>query len=68
MLLLFAGHETIGGLISAGLNLLLQHPEQMKALRADMTLLPGAFEEMLRVDGPASLNTRFSKEPVVIHG
>ncbi|SDY85982.1 hypothetical protein SAMN05421504_107209 [Amycolatopsis xylanica] len=68
VLLLFAGHETTGGLISAGLNLLLQHPEQMKALRADMTLLPSAIEEMLRVDGPASLTTRFSKEPVVIHG
>ncbi|WP_370947490.1 cytochrome P450 [Amycolatopsis sp. cg5] len=68
VLLLFAGHETTGGLISAGLNLLLRHPDQLKALRADMTLLPGAIEEMLRVDGPASLTTRFSKEPVVIHG
>ncbi|MHC5261168.1 cytochrome P450 family protein [Streptomyces sp. UC4497] len=68
-LLLIAGHETTVNLIGNGVRALLQHPEQLAALRADMTLLDGAVEEMLRYDGPVETAThRFAAEPVDIDG
>lgn len=68
-LLLIAGYETTVGLISSGVRLLLQHPDQLAALRADFELLPNAVEEMLRYDGPVETATwRFTTEPVEIGG
>jgi cytochrome P450 len=48
MLLLIAGHETTANMISAGIAALLENPDQLAALRADETLIPGAVEELLR--------------------
>ncbi|MFD8913684.1 cytochrome P450 [Streptomyces sp. NPDC059575] len=68
-LLLVAGHETTVNLISNGVLALLTHPEQLAALREDMTLMPNAVEEMLRYDGPVETPTfRFTTEPVEIGG
>ncbi|QNS03369.1 cytochrome P450 family protein [Streptomyces xanthii] len=68
-LLLIAGHETTVNLIGNGVRALLDHPEQLAALRADMSLLDGAVEEMLRYDGPVETSTyRFSAAPVEIGG
>ncbi|MZD03593.1 cytochrome P450, partial [Streptomyces sp. SID5785] len=68
-LLLVAGHETTVNLIGNGVRALLDHPDQLAALRADMSLLDGAVEEMLRYDGPVETSTyRFSAEPVDIGG
>jgi cytochrome P450 len=53
-MLLFAGHETTVIRLDLGLLLLLTHPEQLDALRADPTLAPGAVEEILRL---SSLST-----------
>ncbi len=46
------GNETTVTLLSSGLQVLLEHPDQLAALRADTTLLPGAIEEMLRFANP----------------
>ncbi|MYT71691.1 MULTISPECIES: cytochrome P450 [unclassified Streptomyces] len=68
-LLLVAGHETTVNLIGNGVRALLDHPDQLAALRADMSLLDGAVEEMLRYDGPVETAThRFAAEPVEIGG
>ncbi|MFH9865445.1 cytochrome P450 [Streptomyces lydicus] len=68
-LLLVAGHETTVSLLSNGVRALLQHPAQLAALRADLSLLDNAVEEMLRYDGPVETATwRFSSEPVEIGG
>lgn len=53
--LVMAGHETTAALISTGMLLLLTHPEQFAALRADPALIDNAVEEILRYDGPAEL-------------
>jgi cytochrome P450 len=47
-----AGNETTVTLLSSGLQTLLDHPEQLAALRADPSLLPGAIEEVLRFSNP----------------
>ncbi|HEY8982049.1 MAG TPA: cytochrome P450, partial [Streptomyces sp.] len=46
--LLIAGHETTANMLSLGTIALLRHPEQLAALRADDSLVPGAVEELLR--------------------
>jgi cytochrome P450 len=66
-LLLVAGHETTVNLISNGVLALLTHPEQLAALRADLTLIDSAVEEMLRYEGPVETPTyRFTTEPLTI--
>ncbi|MGK5730366.1 cytochrome P450 family protein [Streptomyces sp. URMC 124] len=68
-LLLVAGHETTVNLISNGVLALLQHPDQLAALRADPGLMDNAVEEMLRYDGPLETPTyRFTTGPVEIGG
>ncbi|MCR8578714.1 cytochrome P450 [Streptomyces sp. Isolate_219] len=48
VLLLIAGHETTANMIALGAMCLLQHPEQLAALRADPSLMDNAVEELLR--------------------
>lgn len=43
-----AGHETTANMLSLGIYTLLNHPEQLAAVKADPELLPGAVEELLR--------------------
>ncbi|MDH6523417.1 cytochrome P450 [Streptomyces sp. SAI-135] len=67
--LLVAGHETTVNLITNAVHALLTHPDQLTALRADMTLLHGTVEEALRYEGPVETATyRFAAEPLEIAG
>jgi cytochrome P450 len=50
--LVTAGQDTTATLLAAGLLALLQHPEELAALRSDPALVPGAVEEMLRFANP----------------
>lgn len=43
-----AGNETLRNGLPGGLIALLQHPDQLAAVRADPSLLPGTVDEMLR--------------------
>jgi cytochrome P450 len=66
-LLLLGGHETTTSLIGCATYHLLQHPEQLMALRADPGLLPGAVEEFLRYDPPAvTASMRFAVEDLQV--
>jgi cytochrome P450 len=51
-LILVAGNITTSDLISNGIKALLQHPEQLAALRAEPELIVNAVEEILRYDSP----------------
>jgi cytochrome P450 len=51
-LLIIAGHETTSNLIGTGMLTLFDHPEQLAKLRADLSLVPSAIEELLRFTGP----------------
>jgi cholest-4-en-3-one 26-monooxygenase len=48
MFLIIAGNETTRTAMSGGLATLLEHPDQLAALRRDPSLIPSAVEEMLR--------------------
>ncbi|WNV87750.1 cytochrome P450 [Umezawaea sp. Da 62-37] len=47
-LLLLSGYDTMAQMIGLGVLTLLEHPDQLAALRADPALMPGAVEEMMR--------------------
>ncbi len=68
VLLLFAGHETTALLVSRGMLVLLDHPDQLAWLRAHPERLPGAIEEMLRFAGPVMFTIRIPVEPVELGG
>jgi cytochrome P450 len=68
-LLLVAGHETTVNLIGNGTLALIENPDQLAELRADLSLLPRAIEELLRYEGPLNHATlRFTLEDVEIGG
>lgn len=67
-LLAGAGAETVAKLLGTAAVLFADHPEQWRALRADRSLVPGAFEEVLRYDGPVQYDVRYTRRDVTLHG
>ncbi|MFD7336086.1 cytochrome P450 [Streptomyces violascens] len=68
-LILMAGSENTQHVISSGILVLLSHPGQLAALRADPELMPGAVEELLRYVNPNQMAIRrFPTEPVDVGG
>ena len=66
-LLIIAGYDTTVNLIGNGILALLQHPDQLEAVRADRTLLPAAVEEILRYESPLNTATiRYTAEPITL--
>ncbi|NVI98483.1 cytochrome P450 [Myxococcus sp. AM009] len=64
----FAGHETTAGLIVGAVELLLEHPEQLRALRDDPSLIAGAVEEAVRMTSPVHAMFRTALEAVELGG
>jgi cytochrome P450 len=68
-LLIVAGHETTVNLIASGTLALLQHPEQMRLLQNDPSLIVPAIEELLRYTAPVIIGTgRWASEDIEMHG
>ncbi|MFC3962494.1 cytochrome P450 [Nocardia jiangsuensis] len=67
-LLAGAGAETVAKLLGSAAVLFGAHPEQWRALRADRSLLAGAFEEVLRYEGPVQYDVRYTLRDVELHG
>jgi cytochrome P450 len=68
VLMLLAGHETVTDLIGNGLLALIRFPAEWQKLRADVSLVPNAVEELLRYDAPFQFMNRLAKEPLEIAG
>lgn len=66
--IIVGGYETTAHLIANGTLLLLTHPEQLAMVREDPALIPGAIEEMLRVEPSPSFNTRAVREAFEYEG
>ena len=65
-LLLNAGHEATVNVVGNGVTALLNHPNQLAALRADPDLVPTAVEELIRYDSPLQLFERTALADSVI--
>jgi cytochrome P450 len=63
-----AGNETLRNGLPGGLVALLEHPDQLAAVRADPSLLPGAVEEMLRWWTPVMVFRRTAATDVDLAG
>ncbi|MGH3941027.1 MAG: cytochrome P450 [Pseudonocardiaceae bacterium] len=67
-MLLVAGHETTANLIGNGMLALLRHPDQLRRLQQDPTLIRPAVEELLRYDSSVQRVTRIVVGQVRIGG
>jgi cytochrome P450 len=63
-----AGNETTGRLIGWMGSTLARHPEQRAALAADPSLVPGAVEEVLRLEPPGPFNARYVTRDTELYG
>lgn len=66
--LLLAGHETQTFVMSAGMVILLRNPDLLARIKADMSLLPRFFEEVLRYDPPVVCTFRRATRDTDIDG
>ena len=66
--LLVAGNETTTNTITSGVALLVDHPDQMQAVRDDRALVPNLVEEVLRLESPVQCHFRRATRDVVLGG
>jgi cytochrome P450 len=62
------GQETTTNLIGNGLLTLLRNPDEMERLRADLSLIPSAVEELLRYESPSQHTARLAPTDVEMGG
>jgi cholest-4-en-3-one 26-monooxygenase len=68
LILAVAGNETTRNLISAGLWLLCEHPDERTRVQADLGRLPTAIDEILRYHPPVLHFRRTAMRDVVLRG
>jgi len=67
-LLLLAGHETTANMLALGTFALLEHPDQLAALRSDPAQMPDAVEELMRYLSVADIFFRYATEDIELGG
>ena len=68
LLLINAGGDTTRNLVAGGMLELIANPDERRKLTADLTLLPGAIEEMLRWTTPVIHFRRTATRDSELHG
>src|ERR1700751_641278 len=68
VLLASAGSETVTKLMGNGVMAFHHNPDQWNMVLADPGLIPGAIEEMLRLNPPSQYQGRFTTRDVVLEG
>jgi cytochrome P450 len=63
-----AGHDTTSASIAGGMHALIEHPDQLARLQADMSLMPLAAEEMIRWTTPVKEFMRTAQQDYEIRG
>jgi hypothetical protein len=67
-MLVIGGSETFPKTLATGVLRLWQHKDQRRALIADPSLIPGAYDEIVRFDMPTQFLGRTLKKDVILHG
>jgi cytochrome P450 len=67
-IILLGGNDTTINLLSNGMALLLQHPDQLALLYEDPSLIPNCVEEALRVESPVQCLFRTAKRDTEVGG
>jgi len=67
-LLAAAGNETTTRLIGWAGKVLAEHPEQLRQLAEDRSLVPNAIEEVLRYEAPSPVQARYVTQDAEHHG
>ncbi len=67
-LLVVAGSETTRNSIALGMVALIEHPDQLEALRSDPSLMPTAVEEILRWTTATTYNRRTATRSTTVGG
>jgi cytochrome P450 len=62
------GTESTASMIGTAMYLLLTHPEQLAAVRADLSLIPQMLEEAMRLESPVQWNPRTVTRDVSVSG
>ncbi len=62
------GQETTTNLIGNGVLALLRNPDEFQRLRADLSLVPSAVEELLRYESPSQHTARLAPADVELGG
>ncbi len=68
ILTMTGGQETTTNLIGNGLLTLLRHPDQLRMLQEDPSLIPAAIEELLRYESPIQYTARLAPEDTQLGG
>jgi cytochrome P450 len=67
-LIMSAGQETTGAVLAGGLQALIEHPEQLRRLQRDPTLISTAVDEMIRWVTPTKAFMRTATKRHVLRG
>jgi pimeloyl-[acyl-carrier protein] synthase len=62
------GQETTTNLIGNGTLSLLRNPDELEKLRADLSMIPAAIEELLRYESPSQHTARLAPEDMELEG
>ena len=62
------GQETTTNLIGSGMLTLLRNPDQLAKLRANLSLIPSAVEELLRYESPSQHTGRIAPDDIEMGG
>ncbi|MFF6783048.1 cytochrome P450 [Streptomyces sp. NPDC012510] len=63
-----AGQKPVQTMLTVGVALLLERPEQLAVVRQDPEVLPAAVDETIRMVSPLDLMPRFAREDVEVGG
>lgn len=63
-----AGAETVTKLVGSAAVVFARNRDQWQTLQKDRSLIPAAFEELLRYEGPSQYDIRWSNVDVELHG
>ena len=68
ILLLVAGNETTTNLIGNAMQEFIAHPDQLARVEADLSLVPSALEEVMRISSPVQATVRRAARDVEFKG